>query len=185
MLRNKSSRKKWAVLLVVVMAFASLNMVALGEEPVGESYAPPGTTIEITPLTDEEIVYFEEHGYLPPTNAAGEHSLFSGSWNGTVNVPINVTGHEGVNLGPQFIPSPDNAIEIIVGNLPSNMPSVNISLQSQIDPDVSWWQANAPSNHRVTIGFGGYSSHTFQAKASTSEDESKAADFSWATYSTN
>ncbi|MGG4343588.1 hypothetical protein [Paenibacillus lautus] len=176
--------KKLFSLVLTMVLMLSLSISAFATSEGEEATLPSGTSITVRPMTPEEIVLFEQSA----TNGNQDVGLFdvgilSDSWSGNVTVPINKDGSQGANLGHAFIPSPDRYVSIAVGNLPGTMPSVNLSIKSQTNSNVSWWQPNIAGNSIVTIDTGSYSNHTFQIKASTNEANSKSAAFSWSTYS--
>ena len=167
--------------LAVVMAISVMSSSALAAPSMRYSPSPDyishnevrcgvlsnGIRYEIAPMTLEEI----EAMY-------SEISTYSYSHTQNYQVPIaNAAGTNGVQLGHDFVISPDTTVVVSVGNLPSTMPTVNIGLANK---NGMWqdWAPNVSSNEKVTFTFvEGDAVYTYQAKASTSEVNSKIARF--------
>lgn len=161
------------VLMLSTSVFASEAPAPALED---EQYAPPGTAISVRPMT------FEETALVGQQADKADFTLLSGNWSGTVYVPRNISGNQGTALGPAFIPSPHRYVQIIVYNLPSSMPTVNLSITSQINSGITWWQPNISGNSVITIDTGSYNNHSFVIRTSTNELTSTSASFAWGTY---
>lgn len=175
--------KKLFSLVLTMVLMLSLSVSAFATSEGEEAIFPSGTSITVRPMTPEEIVLFEQRVNGNQDVGLFDVGILSDSWSGNVSVPINTDGTQGANVGHAFIPSPDRYVSIAVGNLPGTMPSVNLSIKSQTNSSVSWWQPNIAGNSIVTIDTGSYSNHTFQIKTSTNEANSRSAAFSWSTHS--
>ncbi|MEK3782442.1 hypothetical protein [Paenibacillus sp. FSL R5-0810] len=175
--------KKMLTLALAMVMILSLSVSAFANPVEEQEISPPGTSITVRPLTPEEITLLEQRANGNKDVSLFDVGILSDSWSGNVTVPVNKDGNQGANVGHAFVPSPDRYVLIYVGDLPSTMPSVNLSIQSQTNSNVQWWRSNIKGNSLVVIDTGSYNNHTFRIKTSTNEANSRSACFEWATSS--
>lgn len=186
----KVSKKFLSVLLMVCLV---LTMSA-----PAFAATTTGSTVDVMyiPAYDESVTYGMVNSgtlddgteywvvNLTPTEVVHQQSLRSYDWSDKVSVPImNHDGTNGATLGYSFTAYPDSYVVVTVGNLPSNMPSVNLAFYYENGSD-SDWTPNIGSNSMVVFKLN-YPSNEGRVKVSTQEDASKIATFSFYTSDTN
>lgn len=132
-----------------------------------EGVLSSGLRYKVHHMSLEEIESYE--------NGLQTHSY---DWTGNIHVPkSNATGTNGIKVGNDFIISPDNVADFIVGSLPSAMPKINVGA-SAVNGMWADWIPNIGEYTTVTISPGsGLLNYSYEFKASTSESSSAIARF--------
>lgn len=121
-----------------------------------------GTEYWVINLTPEEVV---------------QHAMSrSYDWSGSVTVPIaNKDGTNGAKVGYDFNAYPDEYVVVEVGNLPSTMPSVNVSFY-YTNKSAHDWVSSVGANAMVVFKLK-YPNNTGYVNVSTYESKSVTTQF--------